>query len=103
MVTKRAAKAAKPTAKPASPVKSAKPGVVKVGPSKDIVRLSEELEKLMLDEQMRQRVPKGMAKCPACGAIIAPTRNKKVRTHDNPVGGRRCEASGQPMPPAKGR
>ena len=83
------------------PDKDAK--VVKVGPSKDIVRLSEELERMMLEEQLRQKAPKGKAKCPLCGAILEPTRNKRVRTHDNPVGGRRCEASGQPLAPAKSR
>lgn len=88
MPVKRAAKARK---------------VVKVGPSKDVVRLSEELEKMMLAEQLRQKAPKGKAKCPLCGAILEPTRNHRVRTHDNPVGGARCEASKQPLTRAKGK
>lgn len=77
--------------------------VVKVGPSKDVVRLSEELERMMLAEQLKQKAPKGKTKCPLCGAILEPTRNKRVRTHDNPVGGARCEASKQPLAPAKGK
>ena len=78
--------------------KAAKPGkVVKVGPSKDVVRLSEALEGMMREEQRKQKAPKGKAKCPLCGAILEPTRNKRVRTHDDPVGGARCEASKQPL------
>ena len=69
----------------------------KVGPSKAVARLSQDLERLLADAQLKQKAPKGMAKCPLCGAILEPTRNKKVRTHDNPVKGARCEASGQPV------
>lgn len=82
MAARRAAKAAK---------------AVKVGPSKDVVRLSEQLESLMREEQRRQKAPKGKVKCPLCGAILLPTRTKRVRTHDDPVGGARCEASKRPV------
>ncbi|MEK6975813.1 MAG: hypothetical protein AABY18_05675 [Candidatus Thermoplasmatota archaeon] len=71
--------------------------VVKVGPSKDVVRLSEELEALLAVDQLRRKAPKGMAKCPLCGVILVPTRNRRVRTHDNPVKGARCDASKQPL------
>jgi hypothetical protein len=91
--------AAKRAGKAPAKAKPVKAGAVRVGPSKDIVRLSEELERLLRDEQLRQKAPKGKAKCPTCGAILEPTRNRRVRTHDDPVGGRRCDASGQPVAP----
>ena len=73
-------------------------GVRRIGPSKDVVRLSEELERMLAAEQLAQKAPKGKAKCPLCGAILEPTRNRKVRTHDDPVKGRRCDASGDADP-----
>jgi hypothetical protein len=73
-----------------------KPAAARAVPKKAIPGMSRELEDLMLREQKEQKAPEGMAKCPLCGIIIAPTRNKKVRTHDNPVKGARCEASNQP-------
>ena len=83
--------------------KAAKRGkVIRVGPSKEVVRLSEELERMVRQEQLKQKAPKGKAKCPLCGAILEPTRNRRVRTHDDPVGGARCEASRQPLAQAKG-
>lgn len=59
----------------------------------EIAKLSRELEALMVESQLRQKVPKGMAQCPECGALIEPTANRRIRTHDNPVGGLHCEAS----------
>jgi hypothetical protein len=68
----------------------------KVGPSKSVAALSEDLGKVLRDEQMRQAAPEGMEKCPLCGAIVEATRTKKVRTHDDPLTGMRCEGSGKP-------
>jgi hypothetical protein len=84
-------KVVKPT-KPKAVGKPARPAV----PPEKLPSLSQELEGLLADEQKRQKAPEGMVKCPACGLPIAPTRNKKVRTHDNPVKGARCEASNKP-------
>ena len=75
----------------------------KVGPSKAVARLSEDLERLLVEAQMKEKAPPGKVKCPACGLALEPTRNKRVRTHDDPVGGARCEASKQPLAPSKGR
>jgi hypothetical protein len=38
-----------------------------------------------------------MVKCPLCGLALPPTRNRKVRTHDNPLTAARCPASGTPF------
>lgn len=70
----------------------------KVGPSKAVARLSEDLERLLVEQQLKEKAPKGKAKCPKCGAILEPTRNKRVRTHDDPVKGVRCEASKTLLP-----
>lgn len=87
----------KPKARPAKPALAAKPK--RAAPAVDAAQLpdlSRELEGLMLDEQKRAKAPEGMVKCPLCGLVIQPTRTKKVRTHDNPVKGSRCEASNRP-------
>lgn len=70
--------------------------VPKVGPSKDVVRLSEDLERLLREEQRKGKVPAGMDKCPVCGIAVEPTRVAKVRTHDDPLTGARCEGSQRP-------
>jgi hypothetical protein len=77
---------------PAEPARKPKPV-----PPKAIPGLSRELEDMMLDAQRKEKAPAGMVKCPLCGLILEPMRGKKVRTHDNPVKGVRCEASGKPM------
>lgn len=60
----------------------------------DVEALSHKLEDLLLEDQRRARAPSGMAKCPACGTIIAPTRNRRIRVHmSNPFTRERCEAS----------
>lgn len=76
-----------------SPGPSSKPKPV---PKKAIPSLSRELEDLMLKEQRGQKAPEGKVQCPLCGLILDPTRNKRVRTHDNPLKGARCAASGTP-------
>lgn len=64
-------------------------------PKKAIPNLSKELEGLMAEELRSQEVPEGKVQCPACGLILEPTRNKRVRTHDDPLKGARCGASGR--------
>lgn len=62
----------------------------------EVAKLSEALEDLLLEDQRKARAPKGMAKCPACGAIIAPTQTKRIRVHEsNPYEHVRCDASGK--------
>jgi hypothetical protein len=78
---------------PAEPERRPRPPQPKAVPG-----LSRALEDLLQEEQMRQEAPAGMVKCPLCGLPLAPTRNRKVRTHDNPVRGERCPASGTPWP-----
>jgi hypothetical protein len=77
------------------------PVAPRVGPSKEVARLSADLEGLLREAQMREKAPNGMLKCPACGAILAPTRDRRLRTHDDPVKGVRCDASRTPAPGAK--
>jgi hypothetical protein len=90
----RPARARVPVVKaPAEPEPKPKPQRPKAVPG-----LSKALEGLLADEQMRQAAPAGMVKCPVCGLPLAPTRNRKVRTHDNPLTGSRCPASGTPWP-----
>ncbi len=62
--------------------------------TKPVPKLSREILDLLAQEQRDRPVPKGMTKCPSCGAIIAPMKVCKVRTRDNPLTGARCEASG---------
>lgn len=100
---------------PARPRPKAKPTIVvdaeperappktKAVPKKAIPRMSKELGELLLKEQKAQKAPEGMVKCPLCGVAIAPTRNKKVRTHDDPLKGSRCEASNLPWAGFKDR
>ncbi|HUR25745.1 MAG TPA: hypothetical protein VM327_07015 [Candidatus Thermoplasmatota archaeon] len=82
----KAAAATRPVTKPARPA---------VPPEK-LPGLSLELGALLADEQKRQKAPEGMVKCPACGLALQPTRNKRVRTHDDPLKASRCEASNKP-------
>lgn len=65
--------------------------------TKQVPSLSREILDLLAQEQRDRPAPKGMAKCPLCGAIIAPTKNRRVRTHDDPVKGERCVASGEKL------
>jgi hypothetical protein len=93
---------ATPASKPAPrtltrPAPKPRPPARKAVAPQAIPSLSHELEDLMLQAQRGQPVPKGMAQCPLCGVIVAPMRAKKVRTHDNPVTGSRCPASGKPF------
>jgi hypothetical protein len=86
--------------KPSKPAGAAKPAAAKprrpaVAPEK-LPGLSQELGALLADEQKRQKAPEGMVKCPACGLPLQPTRNKRVRTHDDPLKAARCEASNRP-------
>ena len=87
-----------PPPPPPKPAK-AKPAM----PRKAIPGMSKDLAELLREQQMAQAAPEGMAKCPLCGAIIEPTKTKKVRTHDDPLKGARCEASNQPWAGFKGR
>jgi hypothetical protein len=62
----------------------------------EVARLSEGLHDLLLEDERKARAPRGMAKCPACGAIIEPTKNKRIRTHESdPLLHERCAASGK--------
>lgn len=77
-------------------------------PSAKVKALSHRLKDLMAEDQMRSKVPKGMAKCPLCGAAFAPTKTKRIRVHDDPIRGARCAASarlweefGRRAPPSK--
>lgn len=81
--------------RPAKPAVAAKPSRPAVPPEK-LPGLSQELGALLADEQKRQKAPEGMVKCPTCGLALQPTRNKRVRTHDDPLKGSRCEASNRP-------
>lgn len=88
----RPARARVPTVKtPAEPERKPKPAQPKAIPG-----LSKALEGLLAEEQLRQAAPAGMVKCPLCGLPLAPTKTRKVRTHDNPLTGGRCPASGTP-------
>ena len=85
---------------PPAPKAKAKPNAV---PKKAIPSLSKDLAALLREQQMAQPAPEGMAKCPLCGAIIEPTKTKKVRTHDDPLSGARCAASNRPVADVAGR
>lgn len=94
----RPTRARVPTVKaPAEPERKGKPTPPQ---PKAVPGLSKALEDLLQEEQLRQAAPAGMVKCPQCGLPLAPTRNRKVRTHDNPLTGARCPASGTPWPSA---
>jgi hypothetical protein len=90
----KAGKPAKPAPapKPRPSAPRAKPAV----PPEKMPGLSQELGALLAEEQKRAKAPEGMVKCPQCGLPLAPTRNKRVRTHDDPVKGARCDASNRP-------
>lgn len=61
-----------------------------------IALLSEKLHETLLEDQRKAKARKGMAKCPACGAIVAPTKNKRIRKHESdPYEHEVCEASGK--------
>ena len=98
-----ASKPAPARAEPATPKRSPKPTPPREKrPEKARAvaaaqKLSHELEDLLIQAQKSQPAPEGMAKCPLCGAVVAPTKTKKVRTHDNPLTGKRCEASNRPF------
>jgi len=60
----------------------------------EITALSHKIEDLLLEDQRKARAPQGMAKCPLCGTVVAPTRNGRIRVHmSNPFTRERCEAS----------
>lgn len=64
----------------------------------EVARLSMQLERALMDAQRKARAPRGMVKCPLCGAAIAPTKNGRIRVHhDSPVSMERCPASGKMM------
>jgi hypothetical protein len=63
--------------------------------TKAVPRLSGELLDLLAKEQRDAPAPAGMVKCPLCGVAVAPMKARNVRTHDDPVKGGRCAASGQ--------
>lgn len=63
--------------------------------TKPVPKLSRELMDLMAQAQLDQAAPPGKTKCPRCGVILEPMKVRKVRTHDDPLKGARCEASGQ--------
>lgn len=90
----KAAKAAKPA--PAPKPGPAAPRAKSAVPPEKMPGLSQELGALLADEQRRQKAPEGMVKCPTCGLALEPTRNKRVRTHDDPLRAGRCEASNKP-------
>jgi len=64
-------------------------------PTAKTVDLSKQLLGLLADSQKKAPAPLGMVKCPVCGTPIAPTRNQRIRTHDDPLKVARCEGSGQ--------
>lgn len=90
-----AAHEAKPRAAPERPER--KPGARHTKP---VPRLSRELLDLLAQEQRDAPAPAGMLKCPLCGLAVAPMKARKVRTHDDPVKGERCAASGSRLPAA---
>lgn len=93
VVRKDAASEAKPRAVPERPDR--KPGARHTKP---VPKLSRELLDLLAQEQRDAPAPKGMVKCPLCGLPVAPMKARKVRTHDDPVKGERCAASGTKLP-----
>lgn len=62
--------------------------------TKPVPKLSRELLDLLAQEQRDQPAPAGKTKCPRCGLAVVAMKVRKVRTHDNPLTGARCEASG---------
>lgn len=88
-----AASEAKPRAVPERPDR--KPGARHTKP---VPKLSRELIDLLAQEQRDAPAPAGMVKCPLCGLALEPMKVRKVRTHDDPVKGERCAASGQKLP-----
>lgn len=65
--------------------------------TKPVPKLSRELMDLMTQAQLDEPAPAGKTKCPRCGVILEPMKVRKVRTHDDPLKGARCEASGQKL------
>jgi len=62
----------------------------------DVADLSRQLQDLLMEDQRKARAPRGMAKCPLCGAIIEPTKTKRIRVHESsPYTHERCPASGR--------
>ncbi|MEA3191571.1 MAG: hypothetical protein QOD77_2153 [Thermoplasmata archaeon] len=61
-----------------------------------VERLTSDLRELLLAAQRKGKAPQGMAKCPACGTVIEPTKTKRIRTHQIALLGIKCEASGKP-------
>ena len=61
-------------------------------PSAKVKALSHRLKDLLAEDQMRSKVPKGMAKCPLCGGAVEPPKTKRIRVHDDPLRGARCDA-----------
>lgn len=84
---------------PPKPAKAKAPAV----PRKAIPGMSKELADLMRQQQLSAAAPEGKVKCPLCGAPVEPTKTKKVRTHDDPLKGVRCEASNRPWAEFAGR
>src|SRR5687768_14840794 len=72
------------------------PRVREVGVTPDMMDLNRQLEDLLLKDQRDQRPGPGLVQCPVCGVSLLPTKNKRVRVHDNPLKARRCEASKKP-------
>lgn len=93
----------KVAAPPPHAPKAKTPATAPAVPKKAIPGLSRDLAALLREQQLAQKAPEGMAKCPLCGAIVEPTRTKKVRTHDDPLTGARCEASNRPFLDIAGR
>lgn len=69
-----------------------------MGSRKDeVAKLSARLHEELLLDQMNAKAPKGMAKCPKCGAIFSPTKNGRIRKHlSDPYDRIVCEMSGKP-------
>lgn len=83
---------AKPRAVPERPARAAG-----ARHTKPVPKLSRQLMDLMAQAQRDEPAPAGKAKCPKCGVILTPMKVRKVRTHDDPLKGARCEASGQKL------
>ena len=87
-----AASEAKPRTVPERPARAAG-----ARHTKPVPKLSRELIDLLAQEQRDAPAPKGLVKCPLCGVPVQPMKARKVRTHDDPVKGARCAASGQKL------
>jgi hypothetical protein len=93
-----------PTPRPAPPKRTA----TAVKASNDV---GKKLLAMLADSQKAAPAPLGMVKCPVCGTPIEPTRNQRIRTHDDPLKVERCPAStqrwelfgGVPAPSGKGK